>query len=98
MDPRLCRILCVTRFLSHWKAVFEHDGELASDSVLFAHRSLALGGCRLECQINQFRRCVGAVEGARGAGGVPVLRGVGVDGMRGVGQVGGRGRGELGGD
>lgn len=43
-------------YLRHWEEVFEHDGELRSDSVPFAHRALPLGRCSIECQIDQFRR------------------------------------------
>ena len=70
----------------HWKAFFEHDGELASDSVPFAHRTLPLGRCSIECQIDQFRRCVVAGEVAPGADGAPDLRVQGLDGIRGVDQ------------
>ena len=36
-DGRLCRILCGGIFSGHRETVFEHDGELASDSIPFAY-------------------------------------------------------------
>lgn len=53
---KLCETLCLTHILAPWgESVFEHDGELASDSVPFAHRVPPFCRCSIQRQTNQSR-------------------------------------------
>lgn len=83
----LCR-----RWSGYWEAALEHDGELASDGVPFAHRALPFGGRSIKRQIDQFRRRIVAGEMAPGADGPSDLRVQGIDGVRGVDQFADLGR------